>query len=349
MALLQRDEGARVLVIDDEERNLHLLGRVLKGAGYLDVDLFSDPVQALDGFGEPRPDIILLDLRMPELDGYQVLRRLRDLVPPDEFLPVLVLTGDVTPEAKQQALSLGAHDFLSKPFDTTEVLLRIHNLLATRSLHERVRRHNELLEQRVWERTAELEEARLEILRRLGLAAEYRDDATHAHTERVGTNTALLARALGLPAEDASLLGQAAPLHDIGKIGISDTILLRPGSLTVPEFETVKAHTLIGARILSDSTAEVLRLGEEIALSHHERWDGSGYARGLRGEEIPLSCRIVGIVDVFDALTHARPYKPAWTAEQAVEDMRAQRARHFDPDVLDVFLDLVADGTVTIT
>lgn len=342
----QDEPQGRVLVIDDEERNLVLLRRMLERAGYRDVHLAADPVEALESFVELHPDIVLLDLHMPKLDGYEVLGALSGLVAPDEFLPVIVITGDVSSASKARALSLGANDFVGKPFDVVEVSLRIRNLLATRFLHDRVRRHGEILEQKVKERTRELEQARVEILHRLGLAAEYRDDATHEHTRRVGANTCRLARALGLPAERAELLEQAAPLHDIGKIGISDKVLLSSGRLTEAEFDLVKRHPLIGARILSDSTAEVLKLGEEIAISHHERWDGSGYAQGLRGEEIPLSGRLVGVVDVFDALTHERPYKRAWTVAEAMKQMRADRGRHFDPEVLDAFVDLVADGEI---
>ncbi|HEV8648344.1 MAG TPA: HD domain-containing phosphohydrolase [Actinomycetes bacterium] len=226
------------------------------------------------------------------------------------------------------------------------MLLRSGNLLETRWLHLELRRHNQALEQRVYDRTAQLEDARNEILQRLALAAEYRDDDTHQHTLRVGEVSARLAAALGLPDQQVQRLRQAAPLHDIGKIGISDVVLLKPAKLTPEEFEHVKTHTLIGGRILSDSPVPVLQLGREIALTHHERWDGSGYPHGLKGERIPLSGRIVTVADVFDALTHDRPYKHAWPADRAVAEITAQRGRQFDPDVVDAFLALLERGAL---
>jgi putative two-component system response regulator len=331
----------RLLVVDDERRNLDLLGTVLARAGYGDVTLVADPQEALDRFEAARPDLVLLDLHMPGLDGFEVLERLGALVGDDDFVPVVMLTADGARPARERALELGAHDFLTKPFDVTEVLLRVRNLLRTLHLHDRVRRHREILEDEVRERTADLAEARLELLQRLGLASEYRDDDTHHHTRRVGRNTARLAEALGLSREQARLLGEAAPLHDIGKIGVSDLTLLKPGALTDEERAQMRAHTTIGGRILAGSGSDVLHLGEEIARTHHERWDGSGYPAGLRGIEIPLSGRLVAVVDVFDALTHRRPYKPAWPVEAAVEELQKQRGGHFDGDVVDAFVRLV--------
>jgi putative two-component system response regulator len=266
---------------------------------------------------------------------------------PDAFhLPILVLTADMTTQAKQQALSGGATDFLLKPFDFTEVLLRIGNLLQTRRLHMELRGHNQLLERPVRDRTAQLEQARSEILMRLALAAEYRDDETHQHTLRVGESSAVLGAALGLPEEQVQHLRQAAPLHDIGKIGISDVVLLKPAKLTPEEFDHIKTHTLIGGRILADSSVAVLQMGREIALTHHERWDGSGYPHGLNGEHIPISGRIVTVTDVFDALTHDRPYKHAWPVERDLAEITTQRGRQFDPDVVDAFLGLLERGAL---
>lgn len=338
--------SARLLIVDDEASNATLLEKVLARAGYCHLRSILDARSALPEVATFGPDIVLLDLHMPHIDGYEVLARIRAQTPADEFLPVIVLTADATDDAKRRALAAGANDFLTKPFDIAEVILRVSNLLATRSLHDEVRRHNAELEQRVRDRTRELDDARAEILWRLALAAEYRDDATHAHTRRVGTYAMALGRAVGYPPERLPVLGEAAPLHDIGKIGISDAVLLKPGALTPDEFEHVKSHAEIGARILAGSVVDVLRVGEEVALSHHERWDGSGYPRGLRGGEIPLSGRIVAVVDVFDALTHRRPYKPAWPVDRAVEEIRYQRGRFFDPDVADAFLPLVEAGVI---
>ena len=337
---------ARILIVDDEPANVLLLEHILDRAGYTEHTATTDPRQVLFLHAQYDPDLILLDLAMPHLDGFAVLAQLRQVVRAGTYLPILVLTADVTTQAKQQALSGGASDFLVKPFDPTEVLLRIGNLLQTRRLHLELQGQNQLLEQRVRDRTAQLEAARNEILERLALAAEYRDDETHQHALRVGEASALLAVALGLPDEQVRQLRQAAPLHDIGKIGISDVVLLKPAKLTPEEFEHVKTHTVIGGRILSHSPVPVLQLGREIALTHHERWDGGGYPQGLKGERIPLSGRIVTVADVFDALTHDRPYKHAWPVERAVTEITAQRGHQFDPEVVDAFLGLLEGGVL---
>jgi putative two-component system response regulator len=290
-------------------------------------------------WAEAPPDLLLLDLHMPGADGFEVMRRLEPLLE-GTWLPILVLTADTTSEAKQRALSAGARDFLSKPLERTEVLLRIENLLETRMLHLELQEQNASLEERVRLRTHELEEARLEILERLALAAEYRDDTTGEHAQRVGRTAALLFRALGRSDEEVQLIRQAATLHDVGKIGIPDAILLKPGRLSPEEYEAMKGHVEVSGRILAGSRSPLLRMSEEIALSHHERWDGRGYLGGLQGESIPLSGRAVAIADVFDALTHERPYKPAWPLDPAVAEIRDQSGRQFDSRMVDAFLTL---------
>ena len=306
-----RLKDAAILVVDDEGSNVLLLKRLLQQAGYTNVRSTTDPRQVLSLYSAAPPDLILLDLHMPHLDGFAVMESLAPQITAGTYLPILVLTADITPEAKRRALAIGAKDFLTKPLDHTEVLLRIRNLLETRHLHRQLQGQNRLLEEKVRERTLELEEARIEILERLAIAAEYRDDATGQHAQRVGQTAALLARGVGLAETQVELIRRAAPLHDIGKIGIPDGILLKPGALTGEEFEIMKAHTIIGARILSGSRFPLLQLAEEIALTHHERWDGTGYPRGLRGEQIPLSGRIVAVADAFDAMTSDRPYRKA--------------------------------------
>lgn len=221
-----------------------------------------------------------------------------------------------------------------------ELIAVAREVTARKEAEETVRRYQERLEAEVQERTAQLEEARLEILRRLALAAEYRDDETYEHTERVAETAASLLRALGGGPEEVGLMRLAAPLHDIGKLGISDLILLKPGRLTPEEFARMKTHTRLGAQILSGSRSQVLRLAEEIALTHHEWWDGSGYPRGLSGAEIPLAGRIVALADVFDALTHRRPYKEPWPVERALEEVRSLSGTHFDPTIVDAFMKL---------
>lgn len=341
----------RILIIDDEEMNIQLLERIFEPAGAAAVISTTDPRRALDLYREHRPDLVLLDLKMPHLEGHEVLAQLREDTPADAYVPILVLTSDGSGEARRRALSGGANDFLTKPFSPVEVRLRTQNLLETRFLHLALKDHNRLLEQRVRERTAELvrrteelEDARIEILERLARAAEFRDDETGLHTRRVGRVSALLAETLGLPRADVELIRRAAPLHDVGKIGIPDAVLLKDGRLTPEEFEIMKSHTVIGAEILSGSHVALLAVGREIALTHHERWDGRGYPVGLAGERIPLAGRAVAVADVFDALTHPRPYKRAWSADAAVAEIQREAGGQFDPEVSRAFAALYRQG-----
>jgi len=335
----------RILVIDDQRANTLLLQRVLQEHGYRTVTCINDPRAALAIFLDDEPDVILLDLNMPHMDGYAVLGAVRSWLPADAYLPIIVLTGDATKDTRHRALAAGATDFLTKPFDATEVVLRVRNALQTRGLHQQIQAHNSLLEQRVKERTREVEESRLEMLEHLGNAIECRDDVTHQHTVRVGDTAAALARDLGLPETLVAILRRAAPLHDIGKIGVPDAILLKPGRLTPDELEVMKTHTTVGARILAGSTSDVVRLAETIARTHHERWDGRGY-HGLQGDAIPFESRIVSVADVFDALTHARPYKHAWPPGEAVSEIERQAGFQFDPRVVASFVRLLERGEI---
>ena len=336
----------RILVIDDEPANTILLDRLLKQFGFRSVTCLNDSRDALGVFLDVEPDVVLLDLHMPHLDGYAVLTGLRSWLPPDTYLPILVLTGDATRDAKRRALAAGATDFLTKPFDAAEVVLRVKNVIQTRGFHQQLQAQNAVLEERVRERTREVEESRLEMLERLGNAIESRDDVTHHHTMRVGDNTAALARDLGLPDGQIVALRRAAPLHDIGKIGVPDAILLKPGRFTPEEFEVMKTHTTVGARILANSTSEIVRLAETIAQTHHERWDGLGY-HGLRGEAIPFESRIVSVADVFDALIHARPYKRAWPVVEAAAEIERQAGHQFDPRVVASFMRVLERGELS--
>jgi putative two-component system response regulator len=336
-------KDAAILVVDDEEANLLAVRRVLQRGGYSRVFMEHDPEAVLARFGELRPDLLLLDLHMPGLDGFGVLDALRGPLARDGYLPVLVLTGDLDETVRVRALAGGARDFVTKPFEATEILLRIRNLLEARVLHLHLREQNLRLEERVRERTADLAHARDEILARLALAAEFRDDATGHHAQRVGELSALIARRMGCPPEQVTLLRQAAPLHDIGKIGIPDAILLKHGTLTPSEWATMRSHVDIGARILSGESFPLLDLAREIAQTHHERWDGGGYC-GLTGAEIPLSGRIVAVADAFDALTSERPYKEALSAGAALERIVRDRGRHFDPEAVDALGAVVASG-----
>jgi putative two-component system response regulator len=326
-------QQAQILIVDDEMANVRLLEVILESGGFTKVRSATDAAQGLRMFQEERPDLLLLDLHMPHINGFELMERLQPMMDEDGFLPILVLTADVTPQTKRRALASGANDFLTKPVDRVEVLLRVTNLL-------KIRLQNAILEQQVRERTQGLEEAQHETLRRLALAAEYRDDDTGVHTRRVGSLAGQLGRSLGLGQKQALLLEQAAPLHDVGKIGIPDSILLKPGKLTPEEFEVIKSHTIIGAQILSGSSSPWLQLAEHIALTHHEKWDGTGYPRGLSGIDIPIEGRIVAVVDVFDALTHDRPYKKAWPLEEALAEIQRQSGRQFDPEVVEAFVQL---------
>jgi putative two-component system response regulator len=330
---------ARLLIVDDEEADVLLLRRILENGGYTDIRSTNDPAAAAGLIEQIDPDLILLDLLMPVMSGYEVLQIARAMTPEDDYRPVLVLTADHRHDAKHRALSSGARDFLTKPFSPTEVRLRVRNLLETRFLHQQLQQHNELLEARVAARTAELEEARIQMLMRLARAAEFRDDNTGEHTKRVGRTSSQIARELGMDPEGVETMRLAAPLHDVGKIGIPDSILLCADVLSPDQFEVMKTHCAIGADLLSGTEVPLLEFAAEIALSHHERWDGVGYPRRLMGEAIPLSGRIVAVADAWDALTSWRPYKPAWPERDALAELEGKAGTQFDPRVVDAFRD----------
>jgi putative two-component system response regulator len=281
---------------------------------------------------------------MPRLDGFGVLEAIRPQLDAASYFPVLMLTADSGDETKRRALSGGVKDFLTKPFDATEALLRIENLLETRFLYAKLQDQNQLLEQRVSDRTRELEEAQIEILQRLAAAAEFRDDDTGQHTQRVGHLAALLADQLGLVTVEVDLIRRAAPLHDVGKIGIPDVILLKPGRLTNNERRVMQTHTTIGAAMLAGGHSPLVRTAELIARSHHERWDGRGYPSGAGGEEIAIEARVVAVADFLDALTHDRPYRKAWSVAKTVSAIVAARGTHFDPAVVDALLTIQRAG-----
>ncbi len=331
---------ARILIVDDEPANLKLLDKMLRAEGYTNLVLIQDPRQVLEAYRQAPVDLILLDINMPYLDGFAVLAGLQ--APGEPLLPpVIILTAQHGRDILLRALNSGARDFIGKPFDRLELLARVRNLLdvhlAQRLLHAR----KEELEAEVRARTEELHRTRLQVVRRLGRAAEYRDNETGYHIMRVSHVATLLARAAGWDEAACDLMLNASPMHDIGKIGIPDRILLKPGRLEPEEMEVMKTHTTIGAEILGDDDSDLLRLAREIALTHHEKWDGTGYPQGLAGADIPQSGRIVAVADVFDALTSERVYKRAWPVEDAVAYMREQAGAHFDPELVGHFLDLL--------
>ncbi|MEJ2502161.1 MAG: response regulator [Gemmatimonadota bacterium] len=336
-----------ILLVDDEPANVRLLERILQREGFRHIESTQDPREFLDLCDVLDPDILLLDLHMPGLDGFGVMERLAERFPDPEFVPILVLTADITHASRQRALRAGAKDFLTKPVEPTEVVLRIKNLLQTRFYYRQLQDQNETLERKVRERTHELELAQIEILERLARAAEYRDDETGHHAQRVGHTSAMLGRKLGLSETEVLLLRRAAPLHDVGKIGIPDAILLKPGQLTDEEFAQMKKHTSIGAGILAGSRFPVLQLAEQIALYHHENWDGSGYMR-LERDGVPVPAQIVHVADVFDALTHRRPYKDARPVPEALEEIQEYSGSHFNPEIVAAILSLDAEERLEV-
>jgi len=332
--------GATILIVDDTEANVLFLRRALESVGYKNLHSATNGQEAIAFCEQKAPDLVLLDLHMPGMDGYATLEVLRKRN--DTFLPVLVFTADTTSEAKRRALQLGASDFLTKPGDLLEICLRVKNFLQMRQLFENEHRQKEILETRVFDRTRELQEAHVEILARLAMAADYRDDSTGEHGKRVSEMSARIAQAMNLDSETINLIRYGSLLHDIGKVGIPDAILLKRGSLLADEYDVMKRHAEIGGKLLANSRSRFLQVAHEIALSHHERWDGTGYPRGLKGEDIPLSGRIVAIADVFDALTSERVYRDALSIRDAVAEIARGTGSQFDPNLVGVFLRVMA-------
>ena len=300
----------------------------------------TDPREVVPHYENNRVDIILLDIRMPHMDGFEVMAALRKLAGED-YLPILVMTAQTDVETRHRSLAEGARDFLNKPFDQVEALNRIYNILDVRLMHNRIRDHNEELEKRVRERTQEIEDTRLDVIRRLGRAAEYKDNETGFHVIRMSKYCERLALAAGMEADEAELLLNASPMHDVGKIGIPDAILMKPGKLDPEEWEIMKTHAAIGGEILSGSESRLMEAARIVAMTHHENMDGSGYPNGLTGEDIPLFGRITAICDVFDALVSERPYKKAWSTDEAISHMRDMAGSKFDARLLDLFIGIL--------
>jgi len=341
--------GKRILVVDDDRLNRRVLTGMLDSLGHEAVQAASGQ-EALDLLDES-VDLVLLDVMMPGLDGFSTARAIRR-DPRFAELPIIIVTALASREDRLAAVEAGANDFITKPIDLMEVSVRTASLLRMKESRDALRRYQADLEEMVRVRTRALEvavdnlreqqqtttAAYLEAIHCLSSAAEYKDEETAAHIVRIGRMSALMARRLGLPEEEAELLLTAAPMHDVGKIGVPDAILLKPGKLTAEEWTVMRQHAEIGARILSQANSVLMQAGAVIARSHHEKWDGSGYPGGLSGEAIPLYGRICAVVDVFDALTSRRPYKEPFSLDKALEIMRQGRGSHFDPGLLDLFL-----------
>ncbi len=311
---------------------------MLRSAGYVSVESTTDPDQVRELHRKNRYDLILLDLQMPGTDGFQVMEGLKE-VETEGYLPVLVITVD--PAYKLRALQAGAKDFVSKPFDLAEVLMRVHNMIEVRLLHQECHNYSVMLEQRVRERASDLQESYLETIYTVTRAAEFRDEDTGAHVKRISYYSRDLARNMGMNEEFSDMIFFTSPMHDIGKIGIPDHILLKPSGLTPEEWAIMKGHTTIGAKMIGESKSPYVKMGAEIALNHHERWDGGGYPNGKRGEKIPLSARIMIVCDNYDALRSKRPYKPSFDHLKTLDIMTHGDGRttpdYFDPAILKVF------------
>jgi putative two-component system response regulator len=335
----------QALLVDDSRSVLNFLKRLIEADGNVQATTFTDPVQAMAAAAEHEYDIVLVDYEMPGMDGITFIRKLRSL-PNFADIPMVMITSIETDEVRMKALEAGATDFLSKRPQALEISVRLRNLvrlgLAVRKLNDRAAD----LANEVAIATQKLHEREEEIILRLALAVEYRDNDTGEHTLRVARYSRIIAEKLGLPPRLCRDIYLAAPLHDVGKVAIPDNVLLKPGRLNEQEFAVIRTHAEIGSRILADSPCELIQIGATIAAAHHERWDGSGYPRGLRGAEIPIEARVVAVADVFDALTTRRPYKEAMPLEAARQYLEEKKGREFDPACVDAFLsrwDAVAD------
>ena len=325
-----------VLIVDDTQVNLILFSALVeKLQGCTDFP-FDEPLKALEWAKTHTTDLVILDYMMPEMDGLEFITAFRKLPGHDET-PILMVTASDQKDVRYTALDLGATDFLMKPLDRVEFMTRAKNMLKLQSSRKKLSDHAAWLADEVRVATSAIVQRERETVLRLSKAAEYRDPETGAHIIRMAHYSQLIAKKLGLPIDQQELLLEAAPLHDIGKVGIADGILLKPGKLTEAEFEIMKQHAQIGYEVLKGSSSRVLQSGAAIALGHHEKFDGSGYPNGLSGDTIPLFSRIVAVADVFDALTSARPYKKVWDDDSATLLIRSQTGLHFDPLCVDAF------------
>ena len=332
----------RILIVDDQQTNCKLLELIVRREGY-ECCCVNDGVKAFEALKQYDADLMLVDVMMPNMDGFELTRRLKA----DERtrgIPVILVSALDDRKSCLKVLESGAEDFVSKPVDGMELITRVRNLLRLKELNDLLSHHRQNLEIQVRNRTQELRETRLDVVRCLGRAVELRNHDTGKHIKRMSKYGQLIAQAAGLGDETAELILHASALHDIGKMGIPDSILLKPGPLTDDEWKIMKAHTTFGFQILNaENNNALMEMARIIALSHHEKWDGSGYPNGLKREKIPIEARIAALSDVFDALTSERPYKQAWSVEKAVFEINRQRDKLFDPRLVDVFNELLPE------
>lgn len=327
-----------VQIVDDNDTNLLLFRQLALRIGPdVTVTTHLDPSEALAACRRHLPDMVVVDYMMPGMDGHQYVGAVRQM-PGGQDIPIVMVTAAADRAVRQRALELGVTDFLTKPVDPSEVRVRFANLLALRRSHLKLQDRNHWLADEIRRATGTVTDREQELILRLSKAAEFRDPETGAHILRMARYSQLIAQGMGLPEETCALLLRAAPMHDIGKLGIPDGILLKPGKLTDEEFRVMTRHPEIGHAILDGSESALIRMGAEIALTHHEKYDGSGYPNRLAGDNIPLLGRIVAVADVFDALTSERPYKAAWSMERARQFLADAAGAHFDPACVDAFL-----------
>jgi putative two-component system response regulator len=328
----------RIMIVDDNDTNLTLFEQIAKRVSPdVAVICHADPIEALAAATADLPDLVVVDFMMPGMDGHQLLEAIRAL-PGGRDVPIVMITAAGERSIRHRALELGATDFLTKPVDATEMRVRLTNLLALRRSHLQQKNRNRWLADEVRKATAAITNREHELIIRLSRAAEFRDPETGGHIQRMAHFSRMIAAGLGLPEDQCELILRAAPMHDVGKLGIPDSILLKPGRLTDDEFTVMKRHPAMGFAILDGSESDLIRLGAEIAYYHHEKYDGSGYPFGLKGGDIPLTGRIVAVADVFDALTSTRPYKTGWSVEDAAKFLKDGKGTHFDPSCVDAFL-----------
>ena len=349
---------SKIMIVDDEPANVLVMEKYLYDVGYRYFVKVHDATKAIDVIRREQPDLILLDVVMPNVSGIDILRALRS-APSTKRTPVIIVSAVSSPELKETALQLRVSEFLNKPVDPHDLNLRVRNALIIKAHQDQLANYTQELEQQVSQRTAELAASRQDVILCLARAAEFRDNETGNHVIRVGRYVGIIARQMGFSDQKVELLEQAAQLHDVGKIGIPDAILLKPGKLEPDEFEQMKKHSTygrkiiqrlpdsewdalkrhahIGAELLNIVRSPVIELASSIALTHHERWDGTGYPLGLAGDDIPIEGRMTAVADVYDALSSRRPYKPAFPRKKCLQMMEGARGQQFDPRVLDAF------------